>query len=109
MITENIALKRELNRVVNRYFHDKEKTKENWSQLYFELEDFQNFVKDIQVKVANELLAIDDFQVVYLQALGIKVYLDEELHTICIDDITQPEAFELLMKRNKEYIEGTKK
>jgi len=108
MISENIALKRELNRLVNRYFYAKEKTVENESQLYYELDDFANYINELQLKVADQLLAHKDFTKVYLQTVGKKVYLDEELHCICIDSITQPEAFELLMQKNKDYVEGKK-
>lgn len=102
-IEENVTIKRELSKFMNRFFYSKEKSKENLARMYYYLDDFIRYVNDLQVTVANELLAKDDFSEVYLEDENIKVYNDVELKTILIDAITQTEKNRLMLTRNEAY------
>jgi len=102
-IQENVAIKREINKFLNRFFYSKEKTKENLAKMYFYLDDFIRYINEQQLLIGNELLDHDDFTTVYLEDENIKVFLDEELKTILIDSITQQEKTKLTLDRNVEY------
>lgn len=105
-IEENVTIKREINKFLNRFFYSKEKNKENLAKMYFYLDDFIRYINEQQVNIGNELLAFDDFSTVYLEDENIKVFLDEELKTILIDSITPQEETQLVLNRNKEYTES---
>lgn len=106
-IEESVTIKRELSKFMNRFFYSREKNKENLARMYFYLDDFIRYVSDLQVKVANELLATN-FTEVFLEDENIKIYNDTELKTILIDSISQKEKSLLLATRNKAYVEGMK-
>jgi len=103
-LKENIAIKRELNRFLNRFFYHKEKSKENLARMYFYLDDFITYVTKLQEQTGNELLEKEDFSKVYIEEEDVKVFLDEELKTILIDKISGKEKDELSNKRNKDYL-----
>lgn len=104
-IQENIVVKRELNKFMNRFFYSKEKNKENLAKMYFYLDDFSRYINDLQIQIGNELLAFEDFDQVFLEQENIKVFLDEELCSILVDSITAKEKTNLTIERNKKYTE----
>ena len=108
-LESTVAIKREMNKFLNRFFYSKEKSKENLALMYFYLDDFIRYINDLQADVGTELLQFDDFDEVFLEKEKVKVFLDEELKVILIDSITQKEKFEILMDRNKQYKENLDK
>lgn len=105
-IEENITVKREINKFMNRFFYSKEKNKDNLAKMYFYLDDFARYVSELQLQIGNELLAFQDFDTVFLEQENIKVFLDEELCTILIDSITAKEKQKIVTDRSKHYAEG---
>lgn len=105
-IEENVTVKREINKFMNRFFYSKEKNKDNLAKMYFYLDDFARYVNELQLQIGNELLAFQDFDTVFLEQENIKVFLDEELCTILIDSITAKEKQKLVTDRNQAYIKS---
>lgn len=105
MSQENVKLKAEVNKFVARMFYNKEHTPEVLALSYYLLDDVIKFVEQTQVKIGQEMLD-NNYDEVYLQDRGIKVYLDEDLECILIDSISEAEKLRLLDKRNKVYTEG---
>jgi hypothetical protein len=105
-IKENVAIKRELNRFMNRFFYNKEKTTENLAEMYYYLDDFMNFVSKLQEDIGNELLKKEDFNSVFLEKEGIKVFLDEELGTILIDALSERDRKVIEKRQNEAYIKS---
>lgn len=104
-LAESVGIKREMTRFLNRYFTSKERTKENLALIYYLLDDYLSFVEDIQVEIANELLD-KKFDNVYLEEYNKKVHFEDDLNVLLIEDITEKEKFNLLMKRNADYVQG---
>jgi len=105
-IEENVTVKREINKFMNRFFYSKEKNKDNLAKMYFYLDDFARYVNELQLQIGNELLAFQDFDTVFLEQENIKVFLDEELCTILIDSITAKEKQKIVTDRNQAYIKS---
>ena len=105
-IEENVTVKREVNKFMNRFFYSKEKNKENLAKMYFYLDDFARYINDLQLQIGNELLTFEDFDTVFLEQENIKVFLDEELCSILIDSITAKEKNTLLKQQNENYVKA---
>ena len=106
VVQENVAIKREINKFLNRFFYSREKTEQNLALMYFYFDDFARYINEQQLLIANELLAHDNFKQVFLEKEGIKVFYDEELQTILIDSITQQEKTKLTLDKNKKYTDS---
>ena len=103
-IKENVSVKREVNRFMNRFFYHKDHTAENLAKMYYYLDDFINYLNSLQATVGTELLGIENFGSVYLKEDDVKVYLDDELQTILVDALT-PQDEEFLRKdHNRKYV-----
>jgi len=103
VIEQNITLKREMVKFMNRFFYSKEKNKENLARVYFYLDDYIRYINNLQVSIGNQLLAIPDFEQVFLEDENVKVYNDTELKTILVDAITQTEKNRIVLDRNEAY------
>ena len=88
---------------MNRFFYSKEKNKENLARVYFYLDDYIRYINNLQVSIGNQLLAIPDFEQVFLEDENVKVYNDTELKTILVDAITQTEKNRIVLDRNEAY------
>ncbi|NTW90716.1 MAG: hypothetical protein HGA35_02085 [Erysipelotrichaceae bacterium] len=104
---DNVNLKREFNRFINRFFYSKERTLNNLAEIYFLLDDMISYINVEQTKIGNEMLD-KGFAKEYLKEKGLKLFLDEELQTILIDKMTDKEKTQLVLDSNKEYIEKQK-
>ena len=105
-VTENIRIKREINRYLNRFFYNKERTTEELAQVYYYLDDFINFCNKKQEEVGNKLLEHKDFSKVYLEKDNVKVYIEDELHSICIDALSGKDKDDIRKEHNKTIIKG---
>lgn len=101
MIRGNVAVKREFQRFVNRFFYNKEKSEENLSTMYYYLDDIISYVEKLQAEVGTELIE-SDFTECFLEEEGKKVFFDESLNVILIDAISFGEKKTLERERNRE-------
>lgn len=102
-LTENIGMKREFHRFINRVFYNKERKPRELAYLYYLIDDVISFMEKEQEKIGNELLDTD-FEVEYYEDKNIKIFNDSQCG-ILIDTITDKEKSDLLTERNRLYVE----
>lgn len=101
MIRGNVAVKREFQRFVNRFFYNKPDSVENLSTMYYYLDDILAYVGELQAEVGTKLMD-QGVTECFLEEEDKRVWFDESLGVILVDAISSKEKKTLEQQHNLE-------